>query len=159
MTEDLTNALQMTFDEAVMRHEARSLKEGQHWEQAREIMERGEGERAALEDIYLREYDSRVETVRKRLVDDAGKPDLNHPAPYGRDKFDSETLTRQAHREVRSNHDADLQQSLDAQRTELDGLQEKARQTDRPQGKARDDFTQASDRRQGPDRRAPSRSP
>jgi len=158
MTLDITKELQKTFDKAVMQHEAKSLKQGQDWEQARTIIERGDTQRADLEDKYQQEYDTRVEIVHKRLIDEAGEFNLNHPAPGARDKFDSEAVNRQAHREVQRDHERVLQQSRDAQHSKMQILQETARQRDLPHGKVKEQFTQVNDRRKEPDRRAPTRS-
>jgi len=152
---DVTAELQKTFDEAVMQYEAISLKKGQDWQQARGIIEDGKAERAEFEDQYLGEYDTRVEIVRKRLTNEAGELNLDHPAPIGRDKFDGEAITRQAKREVEHDHARVLRQSRDNQDTAMDGLQETARRRNllENSGKAREPFAQASDRRQVSERR------
>lgn len=159
MTLDIAKELQKTFDEAVMQHEARSLKQGQDWRQAREIIERGKADRAMHEDKYAREFDTRVEIVRKRLINEAGSLNHEHPSPGGRDRFDHEAIDRQAHREVRLDHERVLQQSHAAQDQAMLALQEGASQRDvaKTQGKARGQFTTASDRRQQPER-SPNRS-
>ena len=162
MPMDITKELQKTYRKAVMQNEAKSLKQGQDWQQANTIIERGDAQRANLEDKYGQEYESRVEIARNRLIKEAGELGLDHPAPAGRNKFDGEAINRQAHREVQFDHERVLQQSLDAQNTDMQVLQEKARKRDllksMGKGKAKNHFTQANDQRSGLDRRAPSRS-
>lgn len=158
---DITKELKKTFAKAVMQHEAKSLKRAEEWKQARNITERGEAERRSFDNKYFSEYDTRIEVVRKRLINEAGKPKLNHPNPGRRDKFDREAIERQAHREVQLDHKRVLQQSLDKQGRKMNELQGKARKHNLRQqhkGKAKEQFTKASDRRKSPDRRAPSKS-
>lgn len=157
---DITKELQKTFNKAVMQHEAKSLKEGQDWQQARVIIRDGETERAALDERYLKEYDTRLEIVRKRLNKEAAMKTLDHPVPIGRDKFESEAIDRQAHREVQFDHERVLQQSLNTQDTSMQALQDKSRKRDllKSKGKAKEQFEKASDRRHAPDRRSPTRN-
>ena len=156
---DITAELKKTYDEAVMQHEARLLTKGEDWQQARTIMERGEVARAATQEKYLNEYDTRVEIVRKRLTKEAGDKNLDHPAPTGRDRFDGDVINRQTHREVRRDHERVLQQSRDTQDTDMQALQETASQRDQSKSigkapaKAKEHFAPASDRRQVPERR------
>ena len=156
---DVTAELQKTFDEAVMQHEAKSLKQGQDWQQARGIIEDGKAEREVFEDQYLGEFDTRVEIVRKRLTNEAGDKNFDHPTPMGRDRFDGEAITRQAKREVEHDHARVLQQSRDNQDTAMDALQGTARRRNllenpgKAPEKVKEPFAQASDRRQVPERR------
>lgn len=158
MTLDIDKALRNTFHEAVMQHAAQFLKKGSDWEQVDIIMNRGKDQRDILNDKYRNEYGTRVEIVRKRLVKEAGEFNFNHPNPGSRDKFDSEAINRQAQREVQHDHERVVQQSHDTQTNDILSLTETARQRDLPRGKAREQFTQASDRRKEPDRRSPAQA-
>lgn len=162
MTFDITKELEKTFQEAVMRHEARSLKTPEDWARANAVKEDGEKERAAFEEKYRDEYDSRVEIVRKRLIKEAGALGLDHPVPKSRDRFDGEAIKRQAHREVQRDHDRVLQQSRDNEAAKLLALQKEARERERSpsvaQNPIKEQFRAVSDRRTGHDRRAPVRS-
>ncbi|MEL7174140.1 MAG: hypothetical protein AAFN05_14390, partial [Pseudomonadota bacterium] len=79
------------------------------------------------------------------------------PRPAGQGVSEDD-VTRAAHREVRRDHEADLQRAREAERAEMESLLETARRRNLPDGMARDAFTQARDRRSGLDRRAPTRS-
>ena len=156
---DITAELQKAFDEAVMQQEAKSLKQGQDWQQARNIIEGGEAERTVLQEKYVNEFDTRVEIVSKRLTNEAGDKNFDHPTPTGRDKFDGEAITRQAKREVEHDHARVLQQSRDNQDAAMDALQGTAQErnlqeyTGKAPEKMKDQFACATDRRQAPERR------
>ena len=143
-----------------MQQNSRSLTKSKDWQQVRSIMDRGEAGRAKLEERYLDEYDTRVEIVRRRLINQGGELNHNHPAPAGIDKFNGDAINRQANREVRQDHERALQQSRDGQDVEIQSLKHHAGERNRMEskGKAKDQFAQVSDRRDGPDRRAPKRS-
>ncbi len=141
-----------------MQNEAVHLKEPQDWKEAAAINESCNTDWDKQQDKYNREYDTRVEIVRKRLVKEAGELKLNYPAPGGRDKFDGEDIGRQSHREVQLDHRRVMQQILNKRDKKMRALQEKAHSRDRPEIKLKEQFEQVKDQRQVPDRRAPTRS-
>ncbi len=162
MSFDIETELKKTFDEAVMSHEAKSLRTTEDWQKLVEIRDAATERINEVTERYLDEYDTRVEIVRKRLIDKAGEQNFDHPAPVGRDKFDAKAINRQAHREVQQDHERVIAQIRDDKTTTLETLKDEARQRDLPpmqtHGKAKEHFNQARDQRSGIDRRAPSRS-
>lgn len=146
------------FHEAVMQDEAQQLRTSEDWQKADELITRGKAERKKMQETYELEYDTRHEMKRKQIIDDAGRKKFDHPTPFGRDKFDSEAIDRQAHREVQHDHLNDLQISRDNEKQEMENLQETARKRDEKEGILKDDFEKSKDRRQQGDRRGPTRS-
>lgn len=111
-----------------------------------------------LEDItriYHEEYDARVDAVRQRLYDEAAKVKLDHPAPFGASASRDEAITREAHREVRLAHEADLRRTEDNAQTAFEDLLRRTEQRNQVKGTAVEAFRSASDRRSGEDRRTP----
>lgn len=146
------------FHEAVMLHEAQKLRRPEDWQKADELITLGKAERKQMQEAYELEYDTRHEMKRQQIIDDAGRKKFDHPTPFGRDKFDSDAINRQAHREVQHDHQNDLQASRDNEKQEMENLQETARKRDEKEGILREDFEKSKDRRQQVDRRGPTRS-
>lgn len=146
------------FHEAVMLHEAQKLRRPEDWQKADELITQGKAERKQMQEAYELEYDTRHEMKRKAIIDDAGRKKLDHPTPFGHDRFDSDAIDRQAHREVQHDHQNDLQASRDNEKQEMENLQETARKRDEKEGILKDDFEKSTDRRQQGDRRGPTRS-
>ena len=152
----------MTFnidwEMAEMLHEAQKLRRPEDWQKADELIKLGKAEREQMQEKYELEYDTRHEMKRQQIIDDAGRKKFDHPTPFGRDKFDSDAIDRQAHREVQHDHQNDLQASRDNEKQEMENLQETARKRDEKEGILKDDFEKSKDRRQQEDRRGPTRS-
>ncbi|MCF6200381.1 MAG: hypothetical protein L3J67_13530 [Hyphomicrobiaceae bacterium] len=157
MSFDITKELQKTFDKAVMSHEAPSLKTPKDWQELTKIRDAATDRISAATQKHFDEYDSRVETVRKRLIDEAAEQKFEYPKPAGRNKFNGTTIISQAHREVQGDHERMIMQIRDDETIALANLQDEAAQRNLPHGKAKEHFNQARDQRSGTDRRAPSR--
>jgi len=103
----LTEELKAHFGTAAMNREARLNLNGAQWQQYRQMHDDFAREHKALSIAYTREYETRVEMARRRLIDQAGSKQLNlKHRSFGRDAFDASAITRQAGREVRFDHDA-----------------------------------------------------
>lgn len=157
MSFDISKELKKTFDEAVMSHEASSLKTPEDWQELVKIRKATTDRINAETEKYFDEYDTRVEVVRQRLNNEAAELNLDHPTPIGKDKFDEKAIDRQAHREVQGDHERMIMQIRDEERFSLETLQKEAAQRNLPHGKAKEHFNQARDQRSGMDRRAPIR--
>ena len=108
-TMSLTEELKAHFGVAAMNREARLNLSGTQWQQYRQMDDDFAHERKTLSAAYIREYESRVELARQRLIHQAGSKQMNfkHRA-FGRDAFDASACLRQAQREVRFDHDAQV---------------------------------------------------
>ncbi|MCV2890130.1 hypothetical protein [Ruegeria aquimaris] len=106
-TTSLTAELKAHFGVASMNREANMKLTGDQWHRYRQLDEQFAKARKALNTAYFREYDTRVEMARRRLIDQAGSKNLDFKHRiFGRYAFDAGAITRQAHREVRFDHDA-----------------------------------------------------
>ena len=153
MTIETTIELRKVFHEAAMQMEVQTFTHAQDWADATEIKQRHESNRAEFERKYREEYDTRVEVVRKRLIDEAGEFNFDHPSPSGNDGFNGDAINRQANREVQNDHERVLQQSRETEASEMAVLRESTRHRNLPHGKAREAFAMVNDQRKGPDRR------
>lgn len=100
--------LERTFELASLRFEARTLS-GDDWHRFREIQAQYQAERQEKDWAFRREYGTRVEAARTKLLNDAGERTNDHKPCFGRhDRFDAGALERQAHRQVRDEHFREL---------------------------------------------------
>lgn len=111
--------------------------------------------------VYKTEYKTRVEVRMRDIMDLRGKKTLDHQHPQGMfDKFSASDIRRQAERDVRHDHDKHIARLRRVREHDLKVLMEKAQRKQTVQGKAKDGFVRATDRRAGLERRAqkPNRS-
>lgn len=153
MTFDITKELQKTFEQATLQHEARSLRQPEDWQRRAEIYRETAQRLDHANERFSSEYDARIASVVKRLIHEGGRFKLDHPAPNGVDRFNGDDITKRAEAEVKTDHANVLQQIENQGDAAFEALKQQAQHRDLPHGKARDDFGQASDRREGPDRR------
>lgn len=107
---------------------------------------------------YYEEYDVRVDLARKRLYDEAAQFSLDHPPPPGGDTNRAGEIDREAHRQVREQHDADLRQARDEAQRVLEDFLNRAYQRGQTKEPATEAFLRATNRRSGQDRRTFSQS-
>jgi hypothetical protein len=123
------------FDLAGLRHEASRLT-GDAWREYQQIQSRYEKERDRAEQIYATEYDDRVQTALKELIDRAGRKTwLLQPRFGGHDDFHAVRLEFKARAQVENDHFVDLSLFDNAERDELNTLLDRygrGRETDRP---------------------------
>lgn len=155
MALSLTEEIRETFRKAALQREVAHGLSGDDWARYGDIQSDHDRRRSQEQRDYQREYDTRVETMRRRLIDQAGTADRTlAPRFLGRDRFDKDAIERQAHRNVRDDHDrvlARLEAEKEARLTLLLGAAQKHRDLG---DLLRNDFAQATDRRLGDERRS-----
>lgn len=146
--------LRRQFDLVGLRREAGELRTTRQLNEAQDIRERSDRARAKEETLYVERYRTRIEQSARRLIHEAGSwsRDLT-PEWAGQDRFAPDAILRQAEREVRHAHERRLQRIVDWERGTLGDLIEKSARENSIHGKAREDFSQAVDRRSGTERR------
>lgn len=161
---DIDAELQKTFEKAVRPYEpidspnGDSLRTAEDWQKLQAIQKATEERVVAATERYYEDYDARVADVRKRLIDEAGRPIHDMPGPVGKDRFNKDAINRIAHQEVQNAREQVIDGIEDDGRRQVAALQREARDRDRHLGLAKDDFNKVRDRRDGVDRRAPTRS-
>lgn len=154
MTTDNTQQLKQTYGKATLEREAARNLTGIEWKQFRQIKQKYDDQRKFENRAYELEYKTRVEVIRKRLINKAGEKnrDFKHRW-FGSDGFDKSALTRQAQRQVRGEHRSFLDHLEKKEMAEIDGLLDGAGHRQKQREKPKNDFARAADRRDGQDRR------
>jgi hypothetical protein len=145
---NIAEDLNRSFDLATLRREAKGLRTPRHWQQASELMRRCQSVRVREKDLYATRYDARVETARRRLVNEAGavRRELK-PAWAAEDRFAPDTTLRQAERDVRLRHHARIERVDEFERRSLRELVTTSMRENNRQGQAQEAFIRATDRR------------
>jgi ribosomal protein L29 len=159
MTIDPGPEIRRLFGQAALEHEAVRNLTGEELAEYRKIHENHAARVRFEERQFELEYPARFDAARRRIIDQGGMKDRKlAPRWAGSDKFSASEIDRQAGRDVRQAHD-DLLIQLKAQRTAaIESVFEASEQRQSGQDHIKTDFTNAVDRRSGPDRRqGPSR--
>jgi hypothetical protein len=160
MTSKLTSELNDAFAHVTLRQEAAKTFNAKEWKEYQKITQRHGDIRRYEERLYKSEYATRVEVARRRLMHKAAaKQKVLKPRWFGRDQFDSQALTRQAHRDVRAQHKR-LMDHLERQELkDVKALVQRSQYRNQLREKPKRDFNRAVDRRSGVERRrGPKRS-
>lgn len=109
-------------------------------------------------DGFERDRNARVAAASKKLIDEAGELNLEHPAPFGTDKFDRAVIERQAVTQVFNEHWSTLVSIKTEEAEAYATLKDDIHARENTRGLARESFGDAADRRIGVERRGPTRS-
>lgn len=154
MSLTVTEELRRVFDLASLRKGARALKSPRQWGERQAIQSRCDKARDREKDLYSSRYDSRVELIRRRLIDEAARKGFDlKPAWAGNDRFDAAATLRQAQREVREAHHKRISRIDDYESRKLRDLVIRSMRENNLRGKPREEFGRATDRRTGIERR------
>ena len=153
MPQSISEQLNEAFHQASETFVRSMLKTEQDRADLDAISRAGADKQEELTRLYLAEYDSRVDDVRKRLLDEAAQLHLDHPPPPGGDSDKAGEIDRAAHRTVRTAHEADLQRVRDEAQRAFEALLDRAYHRNQLKGLAVEAFTGAADRRSGQERR------
>lgn len=150
----ISEELSQVFDLATLRQEASGLKSPHQWRRVTDIWRHCDDARIKEQKRFETRYHSRVEAVRRRLVDEAAAKSFDlKPRWAAEDAFDANGLTRQAEREVRQAHQQRLANIDELERTGLKAVVEESMRENNLRGTAREQFGQAVDRRSHIERR------
>lgn len=143
-----------SFELAGLRREAMSILKPDAWQDYTELRDRFDGLKRYEERHYHLEYNTRVETEKKRLIDKAGAKDRNFMPIWSRnDRFNPAAIQKQAHRNVRHAHSQEMAR-LDQQETRaIESLMDRSVPERAMRGRAKEDFASTTDRRDGDERR------
>lgn len=152
----MSDEIRKLFNKAAIQNERTKYLSGSDWAEYRRI-EEGYADRVRVETrIYEHEYQDRFEAERKRIIDKGGAKDLNFVHRwFGRDKFNSAVIDREADQAVRMAHDQHLLKLQERKEQELDKLFEFGEYRETVREKIKTDFRNATNRRSGQERRRP----
>ena len=150
----ITKALDEVFHQATMDYVMNQLRRPEDYSRVHQITEKAAAERTALEKEFQESFEARVEAERARLLDQTVKLKLDHPAPAGMPRNTEYSIEQTARRNVLLAHEGDLQRVDWTTNQALSDLMHQVRSRDARQGDAVREFSQATERRKGPDRRS-----
>ena len=156
MSETITQQLRQAFHLASLRNEAKRARTPENWRELGQVRDRYAKLYEQEDRTFRKEYSTRVEMARKRLIDKAAsKPkDFKHRW-FSNDQFDKAAILRQAQREVRAHHRIQMD-GLEKQETrELEAVLARAGRMSDLRDKANASFERAANRRGGSERRVP----
>lgn len=120
MSLTIAEELRRIFDLATLRSESAELRTGRQWKAVSELSARCDHARDKERKLFASRYQTRVETARRRLIDEAAAKSFDlKPAWANDDPFSPEATLRQARREVQARHDSRLQRIDDFERQSL----------------------------------------
>lgn len=142
---DIAEELRETLDRATLGHLTRILKDDKDWARVRDVNDRFAERRETLTRDFGSDYDRRFAEARSRLLAEAAKPRLDHPAPPGLAARTELGITAAAHRAVARDHLEDQQAAIEERRVALDALVAEVRARESPQSEVRTSFERASE--------------
>lgn len=147
-----------SFELASLRREAMSLLKPDAWQDYKKLRDRFDGLKRFEERHYRLDYDTRVEVEKTRLIDEAGAKNRGFKPIWSRgDRFNAADIAKRAHRNVCHAHSQEMAR-LDQQETRaIKSLMQRSLPERAAQGKARQAFGDATDRRDGIERRVQRR--
>lgn len=146
--------LRRAFDLASLKSEAKIILTAGEWQTYRKIEDVHDRQRRVEERRYRNEYETRVEAARKKLIDAAGTKGRNFTHRWiGTDHFDKDAIERQARRAVQDAHHRRLAAIDDMQAKDIRRLLKNCEHSRALSKQLKGDFSLATDRRTGPERR------
>ncbi len=150
--------IKRSFDLISLRREAAKMLTGREWSEFQKIKKAYEDKRRFEQRAYELEYDTRVEVVRERLINQAGEKNLDFKHRwFSHDRFDKSAINRQAHRWVQDQHQRRLAHLEAREIKDIDKLLNCCERRRKLREKPRRDFDRATDRRSGKERRVRTR--
>lgn len=146
---NIGESLDRIYKLAALHQEAKVLRRPEDWQAYQGIATQFDTLREAAKQDFTETYATRVETRLKALSDQTGRPTRDLTL-HGRDRFNRDALERQAHRDVRHDHDNHLARIDRDETTALEGLLSEFQARDRPMGQAKQDFAKAAVDRPAP---------
>jgi hypothetical protein len=141
----ISDEIARTFEIVSLRQAAKLIKDPQAWADLIDLTQRCQAARFAEEKLYADRYETRVEEARRRLIDEAGSKAVEFkPWWGGSDRFNSDDIQRQAHREVQQKHFGRLGRIDEFERQQLRTIVQPS-DPDGPSG-AREPFLRAASR-------------
>lgn len=157
MASSITDDLKRTFGVAALRKVARKILAANEWKELQLIKKTYSDRRQYEQRAHELEYHTRVEVVRKRLINQAGEKnkDFKHRW-FSNDRFDKSAITRQAHRQVRNQHFQLLGRLETLEIKDVEALMDRSAHRLRLRENPKQDFSKAVDRRHGERRKSQS---
>ncbi|MEM7522450.1 MAG: hypothetical protein AAF360_01560 [Pseudomonadota bacterium] len=108
MAFDIELELQKTFAAAVRENAETHLVAPEYRLQAQEIAEQHEALRRAERDDLKEHFGQRMDDARRKIIAEEGSLTLEHPTPFGTDRFDKTRIDERALGRVERDHEMTL---------------------------------------------------
>ncbi len=157
METDLETGIATMFRDATMESVVLELRTKADWNRFSDIKDTAKQRTKDEVDGFEQDKPELLIKARKELINRAGSLRLEHPTPFGTDKFNKSAIARQAAVKITNDHRARL---LGIKTDETDAFSELKQDIHAREGvrdHARDAFALTNDRRAGEERRMPTR--
>jgi len=156
MAETIAGELRQAFELRAMRMNLDQFTNKIHVERARTIVNQAEKARDAEHDDYNKTYDKRVDAAQRKLIDEAGRKNLDHnPSWATPDRFNPQSIRLRAEHSVRYDYEQRIKAINQAEHRDLSALYIQAKHARKVKDQARNSFKRANDdprHPHGPDR-------
>ena len=132
MADDTHQRITALFAKEALAREAKLLKDPQDWERMKDIRTRHDQTRDDERQDFDQTYQARLGKARQKLIDEAGGKRLEHPTPFGVDRFDKTRINAEADRQVRYDHARRMGGIDEAEMKEVQELLKRAAPENRP---------------------------
>lgn len=146
MAETIAGELRQAFELRAMRMNLDQFTNKIHVERARTIVNQAEKARDAEHDDYSKTYDKRVDAVQRKLIDEAGRKNLDHnPSWATPDRFNPQSIRLRAEHTVRCDYEQRIKAINEAEHRDLSAIHSQAQRARKAKDEARDSFKRAND--------------
>jgi len=157
MVSDLEVGMATMFRDATMQNTTLELRTQADWDRFTGIQKNARQKEQDEKTSLQRDKPQLLAEARQALIDKAGSLTHEHPTPSGTDRFNKSDIDRQAGIKIENVHQARLLGIKQDEAEAYSTLKEDIRAREGVRGNSREAYTQAIDRRSGPDRRQPQR--
>ena len=157
MSKDLDLSLAEMFRDATMQSVMIELRTPEDWDRFNSIKKAMESRENDEFDRFDSERPDLLSKAREKLLREAGEFTHDYPPPFGMDRFDKTILEDRALALIEHDHEGRLLQIKTEETDAYNALRDDIHARENTRSVARDNFTRATDRRSGEDRRMPTR--
>jgi len=109
MTSEIESAMALMFRDATQQSVIAELRNDADWEVFNKIRDIANERERNLTERFKRDKDDLIARARQELIDQAGANTLEHPTPFGTDRFSKTEIERRATIQVENAHETQLQ--------------------------------------------------
>lgn len=157
MSSEIEFSVASMFRDTVRQSMVLEMRKPADWERYRAIEAEFRERTRAEVDHFETNRTELLAAARKEIIDKAGSMTFEHPTPFGTDRFNKDEIDRQAVTTIVNDHQRRLIGIREQECAAYDELRDDIHAREGMRDHARDNFSHATDRRRGGDRRMPQR--
>ena len=151
MAETIAGELRQAFELRAMRTQLDQFTNKVHLERATTIVRQAKSAREAEHDDHNKTYDKRVDAAQRKLIDEAGRKNLDHTPSWATpDRFDPQSIRRRAEHSVLCDYEQRIKAINETEHRDLSALYSEAKHARKAKNEARDGFKRAIDDQRHP---------